>query len=323
MMTFPDTYGRAAAVHYIQAEVRGSAVHDLEHTFRERWYGSSVLDVPSPLRQLYDRTYHMGAMTSRPLPEPAPDDPTRHGPHAIQVLRTYAARLRHYPFAPHGERSIAHAYRKAFACARCQVYVEGQYLWSRPVADIIASALRDKPDLHVIVAVPHHPDSDGPITRMPGMLARHDIIRACTAAGGSRFAVYDLDVRDVADLLHSAEAFEAFRRQAQQLAAWHQTDRHGRRPRGRVSPHRHINSPTAQRLWATPLYRLIYDLDGRTWRDRFRGRLLHRRRTGLLTAYAALPGLQCVIELRDALAWIPVPRCWQKARSPAYRTWAH
>lgn len=188
MMTFPDTYGRAAAVHYIQAEVRGSAVHDLEHTFRERWYGSSVLDVPSPLRQLYDRTYHMGAMPSRPLPEPAPDDPTRHGPHAIQVLRTYAARLRHYPFAPHGERSIAHAYRKAFACARCQVYVEGQYLWSRPVADIIASALRDKPDLHVIVAVPRHPDSDGPITRMPGMLARHDIIRACTAAGGSRFA---------------------------------------------------------------------------------------------------------------------------------------
>lgn len=137
------------------------------------------------------------------------------------------------------------------------------------------------------------------------------------------FCVYDLDVRDVADLLHSAEAFEAFRRQAQQLAAWHQTDRHGRRSRGRVSPHRHINSPTAQRLWATPLYRLIYDLDGRTWRDRFRGRLLHRRRTGLLTAYAALPGLQCVIELRDALAWIPVPRCWQKARSPAYRTWAH
>ena len=55
------------------------AVHDLEHTFRERWYGSSVLDVPSPLRMLYDRAYHAGAMTGRPLPEPLPDDETRRG----------------------------------------------------------------------------------------------------------------------------------------------------------------------------------------------------------------------------------------------------
>ncbi len=28
---------------------------------------------------------------------------------------------------------------------------------------------------------------------MPGLLARHDVMRACTAAGGSRFAVYDLE----------------------------------------------------------------------------------------------------------------------------------
>ena len=48
----------------------GPAVHDLEHTFRERWYGSSVLDLPSPVRQLYDRAYHMGATTSLPLPRP-------------------------------------------------------------------------------------------------------------------------------------------------------------------------------------------------------------------------------------------------------------
>ena len=39
----------------------------------------------------------------------------RRGTHAVQVLRTYPARLRRYPFAPHGERSIAHAYRRAFA----------------------------------------------------------------------------------------------------------------------------------------------------------------------------------------------------------------
>jgi hypothetical protein len=33
-------------------------------------------------------------------------------------------------------------------------------------------------------------------------------------------------------------------------------------------------SPTAaQRLWAAPLYRLVYDPDGRPLRDRVRGRL--------------------------------------------------
>jgi phosphatidylserine/phosphatidylglycerophosphate/cardiolipin synthase-like enzyme len=329
--------------------------HDLEHTFRECWYGSSVLDLPSPVRQLYDRAYHIGAMTSRPLPEPTADDRTRRGPHAAQVLRTYPARLRRYPFAPHGERSIAPAYQKAFARARCLVYLEDQYLWSRPVAGIVASALRDKPDLHVIAVVPRYPDSDGAITQMPGVLGRHDVVRACTAAGGERFAVYDLenhqgtpvyvhakavvvddvwamvgsdnlnrrswshdselsiavldsepdtreprdpaglgdgartfardlrlrlwrehldrDADDVADLLHPREAFAAFRRQAEQLAAWHEGGSCGPRPPGRVLPHQRYDPTTVERLWATPLYRMIYDPDGRPWRDRLRGRL--------------------------------------------------
>jgi phosphatidylserine/phosphatidylglycerophosphate/cardiolipin synthase-like enzyme len=355
VMNFPDVYGPRPPWHDMQAEVRGPAVHDLEHTFRERWYGSSVLDLPSPVRQLYDRAYHMGAMTSRPLPEPTAHDETRRGTHAVQVLRTYPARLRRYPFAPHGERSIAHAYRKAFARAQCLVYLEDQYLWSRPVARIIASALRDKPGLHVIAVVPRHPDSDGAITRMPGVLGQYEVIRACAAAGGERFAVYDLenhqgtpvyvhakvvvvddvwamigsdnlnrrswshdselsigvleskpdareprdpaghgdgarafarDLRlrlwrehldrradDVDDLLHPKGAFAAFQHQARQLAAWHGAGSYGSRPPGRVLPHPCVIPTAVQRLWATPLYRMVFDPDGRPWRDRFRGRL--------------------------------------------------
>jgi phosphatidylserine/phosphatidylglycerophosphate/cardiolipin synthase-like enzyme len=355
VMEFPDTYGPRPPWHDIQAEVRGPAVHDLEHTFRERWYGSSILDVSSPVRQLYDRAYHIGAMTSRPLPEPTAADETQRGPHAIQVLRTYPARLRRYPFAPRGERSIAHAYRKAFARARCLVYIEDQYLWSRPVADIIASALRDKPDLHVIAIVPRYPDKDGAITRVPAMLGQHDVIRACAAAGGERFAIYDLenhqgtpvyvhakvvvaddvwamvgsdnlnrrswshdselsiavldserdtreprdpaglgdgartfarDLRlqlwrehldrheeDTADLLDPREAFAAFRRQAQALAAWHEGGRRGSRPPGRVLPHQRASLTSVERIWASPLYRMVYDPDGRAWRDRLQGRL--------------------------------------------------
>jgi len=355
VMEFPDSYGPRPPWHDIQAEVRGPAVHDLEHTFRERWYGSSVLDLPSPVRQLYDRAYHMGAVTSRPLPEPVPDDGTVRGPHAVQVLRTYPARLRRYPFAPHGERSIAHAYRKALARARRLIYLEDQYLWSRPVARMFAAALHAHPDLHIIAVVPRHPDSDGPVTRMPGLMARHDMVRLLRAAGGSRFAVYDLenhagtpvyvhakvvvvddvwamvgsdnlnrrswthdselsigvldatrdtreprdpaglgdgartfarDLRlqlcrehldrapdDVADLLDPAGACSAFRRQADQLAAWHAGGGTGERPPGRVRPHQVVSPSAVQRLWATPLYRTVFDPDGRPWRDRTRNRL--------------------------------------------------
>jgi phosphatidylserine/phosphatidylglycerophosphate/cardiolipin synthase-like enzyme len=354
-MPFARAYGPRPPWHDIQAEVHGPVVHDLEHTFRERWYGSSVLDLPSPIREMYDRAYHMGAMTERPLPEPTADDETRRGHHAVQVLRTYPARLRRYPFAPHGERSIAHAYRSAFARARRLVYLEDQYFWSRQVSDIVASALRDNNDLRVIVVVPRYPDGDGAMARVPALLGRHDALLACAAAGGERFAAYDLenkqgvavyvhaksvivddvwailgsdnlnrrswshdselsiavldsdhdrrDPRDpaglgdgartfardlrlrlwcehldragdeVADLIHPTEAYDTFRTVSQALASWHASGQQGPRPPGRVVPHRVDGVSAWQRAWATPLFRLVFDPDGRPLRDRFRGRL--------------------------------------------------
>ena len=191
-MDFPKVYGPTPPWHDLHAEVRGPAVHDLEHTFRERWYGSSALDLPSPLRQLYDRTYHAGAMTGRPLPEPVEDDTTMVGPHAVQVLRTYPARLRRYPFAPLGERSIAHAYRRVFGLARQLIYLEDQYLWSRDVGRVIAAALHSKPDLHVIVVVPRFADQEG-LRDRPSLIGHRDALRMCERAGAGRFAAYDLE----------------------------------------------------------------------------------------------------------------------------------
>ena len=75
---------------------------------------------------------HAAAEPDRPSPLPPPSlDPPPAGEHAVQVLRTYAAKRPPFPFAPDGERSIARAYLKAFARARRLVYVEDQYLWSR------------------------------------------------------------------------------------------------------------------------------------------------------------------------------------------------
>jgi phosphatidylserine/phosphatidylglycerophosphate/cardiolipin synthase-like enzyme len=210
----------------------------------------------------------------------------------------------------------------------------------------------------VIAVVPRFPDNSGPVTRWPALLARHDAVRACRAAGGSRFAVYDLenhqgtpvyvhakvvivddvwamvgsdnlnrrswshdselsigvldhtrdtrppvdpaglgdgartfarDLRlrlwrehldragdDVADLLDPAAAFAAFRASAERLAIWHAAGQPGgpaARPPGRVMPHQVTTPSVLQRAWATPLYRALYDPDGRPWRDRVRGRL--------------------------------------------------
>jgi phosphatidylserine/phosphatidylglycerophosphate/cardiolipin synthase-like enzyme len=193
VMPFPDAYGPRPGWHDIQAEVHGPAVHDLEHTFRERWYGSSKLDMPSPLRMLYDRAYHAGAMTGRPLPEPLPDDERTVGTKSVQVLRTYPARLRRYPFAPHGERSIAHAYRKAFTRARRLVYLEDQYLWSAGVAEVIGDALESNDQLRVVVIVPRHSDHSGRVKTPPAHFGRQEALRLCGRAGGDRFQVYDLE----------------------------------------------------------------------------------------------------------------------------------
>jgi hypothetical protein len=83
----------------------------------------------------------------------------------------------------------------------------------------------------------------------------------------------DRDPDDDSGLLGPEETFAAFRRQAGELAAWHDGGATGRRPPGRVLPHRTYSPTAAERLWATPLYRLVYDPDGRPLRDRVRGRL--------------------------------------------------
>jgi phosphatidylserine/phosphatidylglycerophosphate/cardiolipin synthase-like enzyme len=357
VMDFPSAYSARPPWHDVQAEVRGPAVHDLEHTFRERWYGSHVLDIPSPIRQLYDRVYHSGSMTGRPLPAPLDDDPTPRGTQAVQVLRTYPARMRRYPFAPMGERSIARAYRKVLPQAHRLVYLEDQFFWSAEVGEVVARALRSDPRLHVVAVVPRYPDREGRLAQLPSHLGRILAAERCLAAAPDRFAMYDVEnhagtpiythgkvvvvddvwamvgsdnlnrrswthdselsiavldserdgrepldppgqgdgarrfARDLrlrlmaehldrptddadalADLVDPVSAVTALRCAADALQAWYDGGRQGPRPPGRLRPHRLPHLTPAQRAWATPLYRGLYDPDGRAWRDRLRRR---------------------------------------------------
>ncbi|MGN9777346.1 phospholipase D family protein [Micromonospora sp. H33] len=66
-----------------------------------------------------------------------------------------------------------------------------------------------------------------------------------------------------ADLLDPADAVAAVTAAADALQRWYDGGRVGPRPPGRLRPHRPERLPWYTRAWALPLYRLVYDPDGR------------------------------------------------------------
>jgi len=72
-------------------------------------------------------------------------------------------------------------------------------------------------------------------------------------------------------LLDPAAGFELWQRTAAALDAWHAGGQRGERPRGRIRHHQLPSLSRWQALWAEPLYRIVYDPDGRPRRMRRRG----------------------------------------------------
>jgi phosphatidylserine/phosphatidylglycerophosphate/cardiolipin synthase-like enzyme len=68
---------------------------------------------------------------------------------------------------------------------------------------------------------------------------------------------------DDADLLDPASAFEQFAMSARRLQDWYDGGRRGPRPPGRLRPYRLEPLSRRTMLWAKPLYRTVYDPDGR------------------------------------------------------------
>jgi phosphatidylserine/phosphatidylglycerophosphate/cardiolipin synthase-like enzyme len=65
---------------------------------------------------------------------------------------------------------------------------------------------------------------------------------------------------------------EAYRQSAATLDAWYAQGRVGPRPRGHLRAYGQPTQPLRTRIWATPLYRLVYDPDGRSPVERVRHR---------------------------------------------------
>jgi len=183
-------YGPTPPWHDTMVALRGPVVGDVETVFRERWEDPQPL-TRSPLNWLSELARREDRHAD-PLPPQLPD-PAPVGSHDVQLLRTYPKRLGGYPFAPDGERSVAHGYTKALRRARCLVYVEDQYLWSNEVASTFADALRSQPGLHVIAVLPHHPDQDGRFSLPPNLVGRDRAMSTMRAAGGDRVAIYGIE----------------------------------------------------------------------------------------------------------------------------------
>ena len=81
-----------------------------------------------------------------------------------------------------------------------------------------------------------------------------------------------LDLTSDEDLLDPEDAVRTSTATAERLRDWHAGGEKGPRPPGRLMPHEIERLPWIQRWWALPAYRIVYDPDGRSWRDRSAGR---------------------------------------------------
>lgn len=190
-------YGDTPPWHDAMVALSGPAVHDVETSFRERWDDPTPLS-RNPFRSLRDRLLGVDVITD-PLPEQQPPPPpvpaAEGGSHAVQILRTYPDLLldRDYPFAPGGERSVARGYTKAIRRAQSLVYVEDQYLWGRHVGELFARALRENPDLHVIVVLPPYSAQGSRFGVLPQQLGRRRAMSDMVRVAPDRVAVYGIE----------------------------------------------------------------------------------------------------------------------------------
>jgi hypothetical protein len=65
------------------------------------------------------------------------------------------------------------------------------------------------------------------------------------------------------ELLDPERAVDTFRRSAERLDAWHDGGCQGPRPPGRLRVHQPEQLSALRRAWSLPIYRTVYDPDGR------------------------------------------------------------
>jgi phosphatidylserine/phosphatidylglycerophosphate/cardiolipin synthase-like enzyme len=163
-MTFPINALRVP-VHDVSLRIDGEAVADIDDNFRELWETAG----------------------GSPLTPAAPTSTEDQGV-PVQIVRTVpGARL---AGRPEGEARILEAYLRAIEHAQDFIYLENQYVTEPLIADAIALAMQERPDLQVIMVCNFKVD----LPTYPGL--QLDFINRLLAGDGgvlgNRIGIYTL-----------------------------------------------------------------------------------------------------------------------------------
>ena len=126
-------------LHDVSMRLRGPAVRDLESMFESVWRSCA------PGRGM--------AMTPRARESRAEAAPRAPG---VRVVCDAPAGI--LPGVPDGAMRMLGELLAGIARARSLIYIEHQYLTSRPIAAALAAALRREPDLEIIIVLNQNPD---------------------------------------------------------------------------------------------------------------------------------------------------------------------
>lgn len=136
--------------HDVGYEVAGPAMLDLYRAQKLLWDTASPED---PLPDLPSRELPPGPVLPPPPPAPemVPEAET-----SIQVVRTLS--VGRFAGIDEGEKGILEAYLRAFNNAKKFIYLETQYFTNETIGRALVEAMKNKPELKVIVMVNIAPD---------------------------------------------------------------------------------------------------------------------------------------------------------------------
>jgi phosphatidylserine/phosphatidylglycerophosphate/cardiolipin synthase-like enzyme len=158
----------ASPLHDLSASIEGPAVEDVNRTFLALWN-------------------HVGSAAA-----PVPHQPPATTNAAVQIVRTVPGNL--LQSVPQGETGILEAYLRAFREAQDFVFLDNQYFTEPMIANALASALNDNPNLQVIMVL--NPRVDIPFynTMQPNLI--NGMLASLTPNARARIGLFTLWTHD-------------------------------------------------------------------------------------------------------------------------------
>jgi phosphatidylserine/phosphatidylglycerophosphate/cardiolipin synthase-like enzyme len=173
-----QVYGSTRQIWHDQhLRVEGPIVKTLEHQFKERWEDTikdrRLFDLSSPSSRanygkaqvIFSSADAFDANGIKSLPDPTPPPALTGATSKVQMWRTIPWRTTRKPGSGLFERAeftVMAGIANAVKQSKELILIFDQYFWSRPFARLVNAQLKDnnKQDLHVIVVVPPHADTD-------------------------------------------------------------------------------------------------------------------------------------------------------------------